>query len=233
MFVKTIIQIMLSCSILLSSVHLKAEATIWNRLDFNKPIYVGVGFAANEVALLSGEKQVNDITTRITADDEDFGAQFFLGMHYAEFFDIETRYQNLGSFKQKVSVINTPEFYQTNTDTLLDYQSVNFLIRPKFKLGKYFQAQAEAGLSYVMLSRDAKVTVLANKSQAEIDQLTKDAEEQLAASDDNEVALTYGVSILYQGNGLVAWRWALDRHQHGDEDFAAQSLSILYLFDRK
>lgn len=224
---------MLSCSILLSSVHLKAETTSWNRLDFNKPIYMGVGFAANEAALLSGEKQANEITTRITVDDEDFGAQLFLGMHYAEFFDIETRYQNLGSFKQKVSIINTPEFYQTNIDTLLDYQSVNFLVRPKYNLGKYFQVQAETGLSYVMLSRDAKVTVLANKSQAEINQLTKDAEAQLESSAENKLTLTYGLSILYQGDGFLAWRWALDRHQHDSEDFAAQSLSIVYRFGKK
>lgn len=224
---KIIVQQVVCFSLLVMSSLLLAEENTWHGLDFTKPLYAGIGFTRNEAALISGEKIEDEITTQISVDDSDSGYMLFLGMHYAKFLDIETRYQNLGSFKQNMRVVNPPQFIQTNTDTTLNYQSFNFLLRPKFSLGKYFQVQAETGLSYVMLGRDAKVSVLGNRTQADLAQFKKEAKQGLDASSENKLALTYGMSILYQGNGYFDWRWAIDRHKHGNEELASQSISIV------
>jgi len=201
--------------------------------DFKKPVYVGIGFSLNDISLIKGEKIESDVITRINVDSSDSGKFLLLGMHYGKNLDIETRYQSLGMYQQKVRIIDVPELTQTNINTDLDYQSINFLMRPKYNLGKYFQVQAEAGLSYVMLDRSAKVEVLANKTPAEIAQLETDAKDNLPASSENKLTIAYGLSLLYQGNGYFQWRWAIDRHQHGDEDLASQSISIIKTFGGK
>jgi hypothetical protein len=201
-----------------------------NFLDFKKPIYAGIGYSLNDATLIKGEKIASDVITRINVDASDSGKILLLGMHYSKNLDIETRYQSLGEYQQTMRIIDVPQQTQTNINTDLDYQSLNILMRPKYSLSKYFQVQAEAGLSYVMLDRSAKVAVLANKTPAEIAQLEADAKANLPASSENKLSLSYGLSLLYHGNGYFDWRWAMDRHQHGDEDFSSQSISIIRTF---
>jgi len=219
--------------LLLASNALWAGEAFLSKFDFEKPIYAGIGVTKNEVTMLKGEKIEGSMITRISGDKSDLGNQLLLGMHYSEHLDIETRLQNLGSFTQKTQIVDTEELSQTNINTVLNYQSLSFLMRPKYGLGKHFNLEAEAGVSYVMLDRADKVSVFANKSAAEIKQLTDDAKADLDTGNVNKLSLTYGISILYKGNGFFDWRGAIDRHQHSDEDFSTQSLSIIRRFDGK
>jgi len=96
--------------LLVSSVwlnNLQAEA-LWKNWSLSKPIYAGIGYSKNDIALITGTEFLDDINTKITADESDSGFHLLAGMNFTDWLDLEVRFLDLGAYSFNTQIVDSP-----------------------------------------------------------------------------------------------------------------------------
>lgn len=195
-------------------------------VDFDKPMYLGLGFSSNNITLPTGTKISGDETTRLSADDSALAWKIILGMDYHPKFDLALTYQNIGSFEHNITSVLADKQLTGKINTELEYQAITLEMRPKYNLGKSFIVQGLLGLAYIQAERSPKVTVIGGQDPDELEDLQNDLNAAFRNESDNEIGLIYGLNFNYHWSEKYALGYELNYSAHGDQDISMQQIVV-------
>ncbi len=192
----------------------------------NKTWYFGLGFSSNEVTLPVGKKISGDETTYASADDSALGWKLLLGMNYKPNLDAAFTYQNIGSYESRIRSVFADKQLEGIVNTDLEYQTFNLELRPKYNLGKSFNIQGLAGLSYILAERSPDVTVKGGQHPDDLVELQNTLDAEFKNESENKLALVYGFSFVYHWSEKYALGYELNYSAHGEQDISMHQVVL-------